>query len=202
VSATTEESDSDAAENVPEGDATADDITYDDCFDLLSNHRRRYTLHYLQRNGDGATLGDLADQVAAWENDIETDAVSHAERKRVYTSLQQVHLPRMDEMGVVEFDDREGRVTVGPAAEDLDVYLEIVGENDIPWSTFYLALAVLDAGLVGTAILGVSPLTSIPPVGWVLFVLTTFLVTSVAHQYFAHTRMLLGRAEEPPGKKP
>jgi len=186
------------------GDGTAADagISHDDCFDLLSNHRRRYALHHLQRNSDETTLGELADRVAAWENDVETDDVTRDQRKRVYTSLQQVHLPRMDELGVVEFDGDKGVIRPGPAADDLDVYLELVGENDVPWSTLYLALALLDAGLIGAATLGVAPLAGIPPIGWVMFILTTFLVTSVAHQYFAHTRMLLGRGEEPPGKQP
>ena len=78
------------------------DLSRDESFDLLSNHRRRYALYCLRQEENRATLGELADKIAAWENDIETDAVSYDERKRVYTSLQQVHLPRMDDLDVVE----------------------------------------------------------------------------------------------------
>jgi hypothetical protein len=181
-----------------ESNTVRDSIAHDDCFDLLSNHRRRYALHYLQQNGDGATLGELADHVAAWENDVEADAVSYDERKRVYTSLQQVHLPRMDEMDVVEFNDREGRVRIGPAAEDLDVYLEIVQDDDIPWSTFYFGLVLVNVGLLTGAIFGVPLLASIPGIGWAVFAVTTFLVTSLAHLYLARTEMRLGETEVPP----
>ena len=86
-------------------------LNYNDCFDLLSNHRRRYTLHYLRQNGGQAELGELAEQVAAWENGIDIERISYDQRKRVYTSLQQVHLPQMDELGIVAFDEREGVAT-------------------------------------------------------------------------------------------
>lgn len=165
-------------------------VSNDERFEVLSNHRRRYALHYLQRNGDRATLGELADQVAAWENGIDTDSVSYDERKRVYTSLQQIHLPRMDETGVVEFDDRDGVVQLGPTAHEVDVYLEIVAGNDVPWSKFYVGLAILNAGLVAGAGLGFFPV--IPDVGWAIFVLVTFLVTALAHLYVTRTEMKLG----------
>jgi hypothetical protein len=174
------------------------EIPHDDCFHLLSNHRRRYALHYLQQQDDGVTLGELADQVAAWENDADVDAVSYDERKRVYTSLQQVHLPRMDDFDVVEFDDREGRVRMGAAAEHLDVYLEIVTGNDIPWSTFYLSLVAVNAGLLGGAMLGLPVLSAVPGIGWAAFAVTTFLVTSLAHVYLARTKMRLGETDAPP----
>jgi len=177
---------------------SSEDISYDDCFDLLSNHRRRYALHYLKSNGDDATLGELSDQIAAWENDIDVEEVSYDERKRVYTSLQQVHLPRMDDMKIVEFDDREGTVEVGPVAEELDIYLEVVQGRDIPWSTFYLGLAALNALLVGGAAIGLPVLGSIPGIGIALFAVTSFSVASLAHVYINRTEMRLDGQEEPP----
>ena len=173
-------------------------LPHDDCFDLLSNHRRRYALHYLQQQDDGVALGELADQVAAWENGVDVDAVSYDERKRVYTSLQQVHLPRMDNLDVVEFDDREGHVRIGIAAEHLDVYLEIVTGNDVSWSTFYLGLVAVNAGLLGGATLGLPVLSAIPGIGWAAFAVTTFLVASLAHVYLARTEMCLGETDAPP----
>jgi hypothetical protein len=177
---------------------SSEDISYDDCFDLLSNHRRRYALHYLKENGDAATLGELSDQIAAWENDIEVDEVSYDERKRVYTSLQQVHLPRMDDMEVVEFDDREGTVEVGPVAEELDIYLEVVQGRDIPWSTFYLGLAALNGLLIVGALLGLPLLTGLDSLALAVFVVTTFVVTSLAHAYINRTEMHLDSYEAPP----
>jgi hypothetical protein len=176
----------------------AEDVSRDECFELLSNHRRRYTLHYLQQNGEEATLGELADQVAAWENDIPPADVSYDQRKRVYTSLQQVHLPRMDDFDVVDFDDRGGFVEPGPAADDLDIYLEVVQGNDVPWSLFYLGLALLNLALVVAAMAGAPLLGLVPAQGWAVFVLTTFLVASGSHLYLTRTEMRLGHSQKPP----
>jgi len=185
------------SETTPSQDENETTLSQDDCFDLLSNHRRRYALHYLRRNEGEASLGELADTVASLENGVDRDAVSYDQRKRVYTSLQQVHLPRMDEMDVVEFDEREGAVAIGPAAEDLDIYLEVVQGRDIPWSLFYLLLGVVNAVIVGAAALGTPVLAAIPTSGWSVFVVTTFLVTSLAHVYLTRTEMRLGEGDPP-----
>lgn len=182
------------------GESIADDhITHDECFDLLSNHRRRYALHYLQQNGSAATLGELSEHVAAWENETAVDDLSYDERKRVYTSLQQVHLPRMDEADVVRFDDREGVIEIGPAADDLDVYLEIVQGRDVPWSVFYFGLAVMNALVVGAFAIGLWPVALLPEIGLSVFVVTAFLVVSLAHLYITRAEMRLGDGETPPG---
>jgi len=174
------------------------EVSYDETFDLLSNHRRRYTLHYLKSNGEHAEIGQLSDYVAAWENDIPPNEVSYDQRKRVYTSLQQVHLPRMDKMGVVNFDDREGVIELTPAAQELDIYLEIVDKRDVPWSVLYLTLAAINGVVLTAAALGLPGLTAVPGLGWALFTVTTFVVVSVAHLYISRQEMKLGGTEKPP----
>ena len=173
---------------------TQTDIPHDEAFDLLSNHRRRYALHYLQRERTRVDLGELAVQIAAWENETRVRDVSSAERKRVYTALQQIHLPRMDEAGVVEFDDRAGTVTLGPAAEDLDFYLEVVDRRDLPWSQYYLLLAVANAALLVGALVWGTPVSS-GAAG--AFAVTTFALSALVHAYYGRTEMQLGASEEP-----
>jgi len=173
-------------------------LDYDDRFDLLSNHRRRYTLHYLERNNGRAELGELAEQLAAWENGIEKTEISYDQRKRVYTSLQQVHLPQMDKLGILTFDEREGVAAQTRGAEEFDFYFEIVGRQDIPWSVFYLLLGGVDAVILTGGAAGVGPLAVVPGIGWGVFVLTTFLVVSLAHLYVSRTEMRLGEKQKPP----
>lgn len=179
-------------------DSNSSDIDYDDCFDLLSNHRRRYTLHYLQQNGDESNLSSLSEQVAAWENEIETEEISYDQRKRVYTSLQQVHLPRMDEMGIIEFDQQKGTMTLSEPAEELDIYLETVQGRDIPWSAFYLIVVGVDTALLSAGQLGFPFISAIPGIGWAVFMLTTFSVVSITHLYLTRTEMRLGKSDGPP----
>jgi len=179
----------------------AEQLSYDECFDLLSNHRRRYVLHYLRQEGGPVTLSDLSEQIAAWENDTAIEGLSYDQRKRVYTSLQQVHLPRMDDLDVVEFDDREGTVRDGPSAENLDIYLDVVEDRNIPWSWLYLGLAVVDVVVVGSFAAGLPPVAALPELAVPLFVATSFLVTSVVHLYVARSEMQLGGSTKPPSAK-
>lgn len=176
----------------------AEALTRDETFEILSNHRRRYALHHLQQNDECADLGDLSEHVAAWENDIGVSEVSSSERKRVYTSLQQFHLPKMDEKGVVEFDDREGVVELTAAAEDVDIYLEVVDVDDVPWSQYYLGLAVANLGILAGSLAGLYPFTIVPSGGLALLVVTTFLVSALVHAYFTRTEMRLGDNDTPP----
>jgi len=175
----------------------APSLSRDETFEMLSNRRRRYIIHYLQDTESTVTLSDLAEQVAAWENETDIAAISANERKTVYTSLQQFHLPKMDETGVVEFDDRAGEVELTDAAEGLDLYLEVVDEYDIPWSLYYIGFSALGTLLVTLSWLEIGPFGAIPYVGWTVFLLSSLLVSSASH-YALTRRMQLGEGETPP----
>ena len=174
-------------------------LSTDDVFGLLSNHRRRFALHHLKQNGEHADLGELAERVAAWENGTAVEEVSSAERKRVYTSLQQFHLPKLDDKQVVEFDERAGEVELTEHADDLDVYLEVIESDDVPWSQYYLGLTAVNAILVAGAVVDLSPLTLVPDIGWAVFVLTTFALSAALHTYYGLSEMRLGESGDPPG---
>ncbi len=92
-------------------------------FGLLSAHRRRRVLEYLAEYGDQTTLSDLADHIAALENDTEARLLSSQERKRVYVALYQCHLPKMDDADVIDFDQSRGTVERRPTANQLYFYL-------------------------------------------------------------------------------
>lgn len=190
---TTEEQQSD---DQPEPERETD-LSRDDAFEMLSNRRRRYTLHYLQDEQTDVTLSDLAEQVAAWENNSTVQEISASERKTVYTSLQQFHLPKMDETGVVDFDSRAGEVTLTDAAAELDIYLEVVDRYDIPWSSYYLGFTLFGTALVSLSWLELGPFAAVPFVGWTVFLLGVFLVSSVSH-FLLSRRMRLGVDEQPP----
>lgn len=168
----------------PAGDTgSADDagISRERFYDVLANQRRRFALHYL-KNRDGPTpLGELAEQVAAWENGCSVTEIDSAERKRVYTALQQSHLPVMDDAGVVAFDKDRGVVEPAPVLADVDIYFDLVKGRDIPWSEYYLALAAVGAGLTAAAWAGIPPLTALPEFGVAVFLVVALAVSAVAH---------------------
>jgi len=186
----------------PSGDSEGpqtDDVTLstDEAFELLSNRRRRYTIHYLKGEEGDTELGTLSRQVAAWENSTTPVEVTAAQRKRVYTSLQQFHLPKLDEKGVVAYDERGSEVALTPAAEDLDVYLEVVEGRDIPWSEYYLGLAAVQTALLAAVGVNAWPFALLPDIAWGVFAVTTFAVSAAIHTYYNRS-MMLGADDAPP----
>ena len=86
-------------------------VSNEELFEVLSNRRRRYTLHYLkQRAGDPVEMGDLSTQVAAWETGTDPEALAYDERKRVHTSLYQHHAPKLDDAGIVDYNADAARI--------------------------------------------------------------------------------------------
>ncbi|MFB6107527.1 MAG: hypothetical protein ABEJ82_01640 [Haloplanus sp.] len=156
--------------------------TEHEIFDVLSNRRRRYTLYALTRD-DGSTIGSLAEQVAAWENDSEIADVTPAERKRVYTALQQSHLPKLERTGMVTFDPESGRVEPTGAVDDIDIYLEIVNADEIPWSQYYLFVAVIGCGLLAALWVGLPPFANVSTLVWMTLVVGLFAASALVHGY-------------------
>lgn len=95
------------------------------CFDLLSSDRRVQVVKRLFDAGP-TTLSTLTDEIAAEENDCEPDELTSKQRKRVYVSLYQTHLPKLDRFDVLAFDADTGNVRPGPELASLHAALEAV----------------------------------------------------------------------------
>jgi len=169
----------------------------DELFEVLANRRRRYVVHALKGENPPAELGTLAEQVAAWENDVAVTGITSTERKRVYTALQQSHLPKMDNAGVVDFDKDRGVIEPAPALEDVDVYMDVVRGDDIPWSEYYLGLSGVAAALITAVWLGTWPFLMLPDVAWGTAIVVTLSVSALVHWYRSR-RMQLGGGDRPP----
>jgi hypothetical protein len=178
-----------------EGTENADEtVSRNEAFDLLSSHRRRYALHMAKRAEGSLELSEIAEQVAAWENEKDPTEVTSDERHRVYTSLQQTHLPAMDAAGVIEYDN--GTVTLTDGADDVEIYLDVVPENSIPWGVYYLGLSLFSGGMIVAAGLGVFP-DSVPDIAWGGVVVVVFLGSALYHVWQNH-QMRLGVGDSPP----
>ena len=181
-----------------DGSGAPSTLSSDEVFDILSNQRRRHALHFLkQRNGDATELRELSAQVAAWENGKPIEQITSNERRRVYTSLQQFHLPKLHQSGIVEYDSQRGVADLTNEATDLDVYFDVVQESDMPWSLYYLGLSGLSFALLGVVWVGIYPLTLLSGLAWGVFVAAMFAVSALAHAY-QDRRMHLGAEGLPP----
>lgn len=177
--------------------APDDGLSQTEVFEILGNDRRRHALHYLLASEEGANIRELSRQLAAWENDIPVEEVSSNERRRVYVSLHQTHLPRMDEAGVLNYESSGDTITLTERGRTLRVYMEVVQGNDIPWSEFYLGLSAFTGALLVAGWFDVPPFGMVPDVGWGLVVVGMFAVASAVHVYYNHKRRL-GSEGKPP----
>ncbi|MBV0901717.1 DUF7344 domain-containing protein [Haloarcula salina] len=105
---------------------TDEELTRDDIFHVLQCRRRRLVLKYLHEySGDEpADMSDIAEHIAALEHDTTVDALRSKQRQRVYIALYQSHLPKMDDAGVVNYNQDRGLVEPTPLASAFDRYLD------------------------------------------------------------------------------
>ncbi|MDS0475077.1 hypothetical protein [Natrinema sp. 1APR25-10V2] len=173
------------------------ELSQDVAFEMLSCRRRRYVIHCLKQRGGPLSLRELVTQLAAWENEVPVTDVTREQRMRVYTALRQSHLPKLDDGNIVSFDRDRGTVELTDAGSQLEVYLDVVPHNDIPWSKYYAGLSVLCTGFLLGLGADIVPFGRIDPLLGAGLVTALFAVSSAAHVRYAN-RMRLGREGQPP----
>lgn len=177
-------------------------LSTDTLFHLLGNRRRRWAIRYLTRNGT-VELGDLAEQVAAWEQGLPRKQVTAQQRKRTYTSLQQTHLPALEEAAVIDFDSDRGVVAVTDQMETLDIYLEVVPRRTIPWSMYYLGVGVVSLVVVGIiGFVDTVAFPMVPPLGWALLISLIVTISGGIHTYRTRAMRLDGQGGPPEVDRP
>ena len=149
-------------------------------FTLLSNERRQYVVRALQELDPPVELGELAEYIAAYEQDKPVARITSEERRRVYTSLQQVHLDKLEDADVIECDRKE--ISPTERLEELEFYLEAVPEDEIPWAEYYLGLSGVGAAVVAAGWIGIYP-DALSGYVWATLVVAVFGVSALAHTY-------------------
>lgn len=159
------------------------DLTADTVFSALSNARRRGVLTLLQANEATETpvgIRELAERIAAWENDTTPEAVTYKQRKRVYTSLHQTHLPMLEDAGLIEAKRAWEGLELTPRAAGLTVYLDEPSQAT-PWSNYYFGFASLGLVLVGVSWVGLYPFALLPGLVYATLLAVALFVTAVLH---------------------
>lgn len=103
-------------------------LANDDMFEALAHQRRRYLL-YSMLDGDGCSLRELAGRVADWESSSDGDDADEDDVERVYASLYHAHVPKLADLGIVEFDRRDETIAAGPNAKPVLDVLEHTGAS-------------------------------------------------------------------------
>ena len=139
---------------------------------ILANERRRRALEHIESVGGVVTVHELSTLVASHETG---DASPPARcRESVYTSLVQTHLPKLAEVGVIEYDKATQTIELSRHARDVSLYTEIIAKGGITWSELYRALGIVSLTVLLAVLLEFSAFALINPVLWTSLSLGAF----------------------------
>jgi len=173
----------------PETELTAVDI-----HDVLSNERRRMVLSILREQRDDAmTARELSELIA--ESETGQSPPPRNIRQSAYVSLHQTHLPKLDELGIVDYDESAKTVSLTDRANQMSVYMETVPRYGISWSEYYLAVSVIGLLLAAAAWIGVPVLAAVNAATWAALVLALVGV-SATYQTIQQGSSILHRMRE------
>jgi hypothetical protein len=143
--------------------ASITDLTPETFFDVFSNARRRKVLLYLDERSDGrADINDVAARTAADELGVPVDEVDDDDRRRLYVSLHQAHVPKLEEHGFVRYDRSDNVVSITDRGERVVDYLDPTTRDRSRWPDVTLAASLVAGAAVTLVALGVAPFDTVP----------------------------------------
>lgn len=96
-------------------------------FFLLKPSRRRQVIWYVTslNQGEPVSVKELSKHIAVVEEDVAPDAVSNAAYRRVYSNLDQSHLPKLADADVIQYNADRQLVAPGPNRDAFAVLIAI-----------------------------------------------------------------------------
>jgi len=125
-----------------------DELSETQVFEILQNPRRRHILRCLAREEGAVEFGDLVEHVSCEENNVSVDELTDDQRRRVYVSLTQAHIPTLEKAGIVNYHSDRGVVERLPRARQVERYMDSQTVESKPWPVFYFAIALIASGAV------------------------------------------------------
>jgi hypothetical protein len=155
--------------------------------DILRNDRRRLAITCLREFGGSMSVRDLSEEVAARETG--ENPAPRDKRRSVYVSLHQTHLPKLDDLRIVDYDTETKEVSLRDRAAEITTYMEVVPRYGITWAEYYLVLGILGFGTVLAASLG-TPLLGALGAPAVATVYLLLLTGSAGYHVYSQDRRL------------
>ena len=158
------------------GGDTPDELSTSEIHDVLRNDRRRLVLERLRTARDAETVSDLAEHIGSVE--AGESPPPRNVRQSVYVSLHQTHLPKLDDLGIVDYDPDGKTVELAANADALEAYLDV--DDGVP-PGYYAGLGLLGGTALLGAVAGVPGLRAVGPAG-VGFALSAALVGAALYE--------------------
>jgi hypothetical protein len=146
---------------------------------VLRNERRRQAIEYLRECDRTLTVDELAKYIATLETG--ESPPPHDVRKSVYVSLHQTHLPKLDELGIVEYDLRSKELELTDRATEVEMYMEILPGGTISWDMYYLGVSILAITTLVAVKLDIQLVAALGIEFWSWFYVLLFGCSSLFH---------------------
>ncbi|MCU4754157.1 ArsR family transcriptional regulator [Halobacteria archaeon AArc-curdl1] len=162
----------------------SDTLAESEIFHILGNDRRRAIVQLLASEPGQVDVSAVATAIASQEvrgDDVssdDTETVPNNLYKSVYVSLQQTHLPQLEEDDVIKYDSSAKTLRRGEQFDAVYRYVDGEHPNDKRLLLSHLSLSVL--GLVVIVLAGFSLPVSIDPV---LSSILVFLLVGASSLY-------------------
>jgi len=166
---------------------TREELDAGQIHDILRNDRRRLAIKCLREMGGRLTVRDLSEEVATRETG--ESPAPRDKRRSVYVSLHQTHLPKLDDLGIVDYDTEVKEVQLQDRAAQITTYMEVVPRYGITWAEYYLVLGIIGFGTVLAATVG-TPLLGAIGVGPIAIVYFLVLIASAGYHVRSQDRDL------------
>lgn len=153
-------------------------------YEILANPRRRGAIRHLTETAGGrsVSLRDLSAAIAAEETG--QSPPPRPCRESVYNSLHQTHLPKLAELGVIDYDREARTVCIRDSARDVDRYLELLSPYGLTWGEYYRTLGIVSLVVVVASLASVPLVDAIDALLWASGFLLLFAV-SICYQLWS-----------------
>lgn len=153
-------------------------------YEILANPRRRGTIRHLTETAGGRAvpLRDLAAAIATEETG--QSPPPSACRESVYNSLHQTHLPKLDELGIIEYDLEARTVRVCDSARTVEQYMRGSTFFGLHWEEYYRGLGIVALAVTVAALANVPGVEAVDPLLWASGFLSIFAL-SVSYQLWS-----------------
>lgn len=100
-----------------------EDTSVDAILELISHQRRRAVLEILLTHDQLLTTTDIRNEVVEKEQDTEITEIPSEQVKQVHISLHHVHIPKLAEEGVINYDSNRDFVEPTEKLSQLEPFL-------------------------------------------------------------------------------
>jgi hypothetical protein len=103
------------------------DCSLDDLLHALAHERRRSLLEALANGSGEQTLAGVAKRIATEEQTRSTSRGEHY--RQVYLDLYHAHVPELEAVGLIGYDQETGNIWLTPAGTELASDIHAIGDH-------------------------------------------------------------------------